>query len=161
MRRTRWETLVGVALVVGVLATLLTMRLERSGPGMPRVAWPVVVVELLIAGVVFAMGWAVRQFLRGKRPGLDPIRAARTAVLAKAACYTGALLTGWYGGQVAAYLADTALPGNAGRAGSAAVAAGGAVVLAGVGLLVEWFCRLPPQDEKEREPGVTPDPAAS
>jgi hypothetical protein len=162
MRRTRWETLLGVALVVGVLAALLTMRLERSGPGMPRVAWPVVVVELLIAAVVFTMGWAVRQFLRGKRPSLDPIRAARTAVLAKAACYTGALLTGWYGGQLAAYLADTALPGNAGRAGSAAVAAGGAVVLAVVGLVVEWFCRLPPQDdEKEREPGVTPDPAAS
>lgn len=162
MRRTRWETLLGVALVVGVLADLLTMRLDRSGPGMPRVAWPVAVVELLIAGVVFGMGWAVRQFLRGKRPGLDPIRAARTAVLAKAACYTGALLTGWYGGQVAAYLADTALPGNAGRAGSAGVAAGGALVLAVVGLVVEWLCRVPPEDdEKQRDPGVAPDPAAS
>ena len=162
MRRTRWETLVGVALVVGVLTALLTMRLDRSGPGMPRVAWPVVVVELLIAAVVFAMGWAVRQFLRGKRPGLDPIRAARTAVLAKAACYTGALLTGWYGGQVVAFFGDAALPGNGGRAVSAAVAAGGAVVLAVVGLVVEWFCRVPPQDdEKQREPGVTPDPAAS
>ena len=161
MRRTRWQTLLGIVAVVGVLVAMLTTWLDRSGPGMPHVPWPVVVVELLIAAVVFSMGWAVRQFLHGKRPGLDPIRAARTAVLAKAACYTGALLTGWYGGQVAAYLADTAIPANAGRAGPAAVAAGGAVVLAAVGLIVEWFCRVPPRDdEKEHEPGATPDPAA-
>ena len=162
MRRTRWQTLVVLAVVVGVLAALLTTWVDRQGPGMPHVPWLVVVVEVLIAGVVFSMGWAVRQFLRGKRPGLDPIRAARTAVLAKAACYTGALLTGWYGGQVAAHLLDTAIPGNAARAGSAAIAAGGAVLLAVVGLVVEWFCRVPPQDdEKQRDSSVTPDPAAT
>lgn len=163
MRRTRWQTLLGIAVVVGVLAAMLTTWLDRQGPGMPRVAWLVVAVELLIAAVVFSMGWAVRQFLHGKRPSLDPIRAARTAVLAKAACYTGALLTGWYGGQTVAHLVDTAIPGNAGRAGSAAVAAGGAVVLAVVGLVVEWFCRVPPprDDEKERDPAATPDPAAT
>jgi hypothetical protein len=161
MRRTRWQTLLGVALVVGVLSALLTNWLDRVGPGMPHVPWLVVAVELVIAGVVFSMGWAVRQFLRGKRPGLDPIRAARTAVLAKAACYTGALLTGFYGGQVASYLLGSG-PANASRAGSAAVAVGGAVVLAGVGLVVEFFCRVPPhEDEKERQPGATPDPAAS
>ncbi len=163
MRRTRWQTLVALAVVVGVLAALLTTWLDRQGPGMPHVSWLVVAVELLIAGVVFSMGWAVRQFLHGKRPGLDPIRAARTAVLAKAACYTGALLTGWYGGQMAAHLLYTAIPGNAGRAGSAAIAALGAVVLAVVGVIVEWFCRVPPprDDETEREPSATPDPAAS
>ncbi|MCL2463960.1 MAG: DUF3180 domain-containing protein, partial [Micrococcales bacterium] len=115
------------------------------------------------AAVVFTMGWAVWQFLHGKRPGLDPIRAARTAVLAKAACYTGALLTGWYGGQAAAYLADSVIPDYLGRAGAAALAAGGAVVLAAVGLLVEWFCHVPPprDDEVARDPAARPDPAAT
>ena len=162
MGRTRWRTLLAITLVVGVLAALTTTWVDRQGPGMPHVAWPVVAVELLIAAVVFSMGWAVRQFLRGKRPSLDPIRAARTAVLAKAACYTGALLTGWYGGQMAAHLLDLSVPGSAGRAGAAAIAAGGAVVLGVVGLVVEWFCRVPPprDDDKEREPVVSPDPAA-
>lgn len=160
MRRTRWQTLLGVVVAVSVFAALLTSWLSREGPGMPHVPWPVVVVEVLIAAVVFSMGWAVRQYLRGKRPTLDPIRAARTAVLAKAACYTGALLTGWYGGQSVAHLVGS-LPESGGRAGAAAIAAGGAALLLGVGLLVEWFCRIPPPDDeqKARENGATPDPA--
>ncbi len=163
MRGTRWQNLVVLTVVVGVLVALLTTWLDRRGPGMPYVPWLVVAVEVIIAAVVFSMGWAVRQFLRGKRPGLDPIRAARTAVLAKASCYTGALLTGWYGGQMAAHLLDPAIPGSAGRAGSAAIAAGGAVLLAVVGLIVERFCRVPPprDDDKGREPSAAPDPAAT
>lgn len=162
MRRTRWQTLVGIAVLVGALAAWLTTWLDQRGPGMPHVPWLVVAVELLIAAVVFSMGWAVRQFLRGKRPGLDPIRAARTAVLAKAACYTGALLTGWYGGQAVARLID-GVPGDGSRALAAGIAAGGALVLAVVGLVVEWFCRVPPpgDDEQATDPTATPDPAAS
>ena len=76
MRRTRWQTLLSIAVVLGVVAALLTTWLDRNGPGMPHVPWLVVAVELLIAGVVFSMGWAVRQFLHGRRPSLDPIRAA-------------------------------------------------------------------------------------
>ena len=55
-----------------------------------------------IAQEVFVLGWHVRQYLQGKRPDLDALRAARTVVLAKASCYTGALLAGWYGGHVLA-----------------------------------------------------------
>ena len=38
------------------------------------------------------------------------------------------------------------------RAQAAAVAAVTAVLMAAVGLLVEWFCRVPPPDEPEKEP---------
>ncbi len=64
---------------------------------------------------------------------------------------------------MAAHLLDTAIPGNAARAGSAGIAVGGAVLLAVVGLVVEWFCRVPPprDDEKERDPSTAPDPAAT
>ena len=49
---------------------------------------------------------------------LDPIRAARTAVLAKASCYTGALLAGWYGGQVLALVTRPRRAGQRRRARS-------------------------------------------
>lgn len=164
MRRTRWQTLLLVALVAGVLAALLTTELYRRGPGMPTVPWLVAVVELVIAAVVFSMGWAVRQFLQGRRPALNPIRAARTAVLAKAACYTGALLVGWYGGQLAVLLLSADLPRSGARAAAAGVATGGALVMAVVGLVVEWFCRIPPprDEQREHEPGgAEPDPSPS
>lgn len=162
MTRTRWQTLLLLAVVVAGLTWLLLRFLEGRGVLAPGVPWLVVGVELLIAGVVLSMGWAVRQFLQGKRPTLDPIRAARTAVLAKAACYTGAVLTGWYGGQVLAVIGDLDLPANPARATAAGIAAGGAVVLAVVGLVVEWFCRVPPPGSEEPQaPGTDPEPTPS
>ena len=163
MQRTRWQTLLLVALSVAAVTWIVLRAVSGRGGLLPTVPALVVVVELLIAGVVFSMGWAVRQFLRGKRPTLDPIRAARTAVLAKASCYTGALLAGWYGGQVLVLVSELEVPGHGARAGAAGIAAGGAVVLAVVGLVVEWFCRVPPPEEgteAEREHPAT-DPSAT
>ncbi|GEL95715.1 DUF3180 domain-containing protein [Cellulomonas composti] len=160
MQRTRWQTLVVLALGVAA-ATWIVYRAVLGRGGMPpQVPWLVIAVEVLIAGVVLSMGWAVRQFLRGKRPSLDPIRAARTAVLAKASCYTGALLAGWYGGQTAVLVSDLDVPGNGGRAIAAGAATLGALLLAGVGLLVEWFCRVPPQEPKDRVQGEAPSTPA-
>jgi len=160
---TRWRTLLLVA--VGVAAvTWWVMRLVvgRGAATPPDVPWLVVAVELLIAGVVLSMGWAVRQYQRGKRPTLDPVRAARTAVLAKASCYTGALLTGWYGGQALSLLTDADVPGNPTRAAAAGVAVLGAVALAVTGLVVEHWCRIPPPDAEEPtlNRGAEPDPSA-
>jgi hypothetical protein len=83
-------------------------------------------------------------------------------MLAKAACYTGALLLGWYAGQVLAVLGHLEIPANGQRAVGAGVAAGGALLLAVVGLVVEAFCRIPPpeDDAKVAQKDVSPDPSA-
>ncbi|MCL2455482.1 MAG: DUF3180 domain-containing protein [Micrococcales bacterium] len=153
MSATRWTTLVAIAAGVAALTWGGARVLVGRGGTVVEVGWLVVGVELLIAGVVFSLGWSVRQFLRGKKPDLDPVRAARTAVLAKAACYTGALLLGWYGGQALYLATDLAVPGNGRRALAAGLAALGAVVLAAVGLVVERLCRVPPPDDAPRLPG--------
>lgn len=164
MARTRWQTLLLLALVVAAVTWTVLRVLVGQGAGLPEVSWLVVLVEVLIAAVVLAMGWQVRQFLAGKRPDLSPLRAARTAVLGKASCYTGALLLGWYGGQLIAHLTDAGVPGAGARAASAGLAALGALVLAVVGLVVEHFCQVPPPpgDGTETAPGTDPaaDPAA-
>jgi hypothetical protein len=147
MARTRWQTLLLVAVAIAAVVWIVLDALSRRGNQPPTVPWLVAAVEVVIGAVVLAMGWQVRQYLKGKRPALNPIRAARTAVLAKAACYTGAVLTGWYGGQVLLFVSNLDQPGNGGRAGAAGVATGGALVLAAVGLIVEWFCRVPPPEE--------------
>jgi Protein of unknown function (DUF3180) len=162
MRRTRWQTLVAVAAVVTVLGWVVLRLLEQQGVTLPPVPWSVVLVLLVISAVVLRMGWAVRQFLRGKRPDLDPIRAARTAVLAKASCYTGASLFGWYLAQVLIVIGDLDIEARRERAVAAAVAALGAALLAGVGLLVEHMCQVPPpEDEEAEKAGPETDPAAA
>jgi hypothetical protein len=164
MRRTRWQTLLLVAVAITVLGWLVLWALERQGTTPPPVSPLVVAVLLVISAVVLRMGWAVRQFLRGKRPDLDPLRAARTAVLAKASCYTGASLTGWYAAQVLVVIGDLAIEPRRERAVAAAIAAVGAVVLAVVGLVVEHLCRVPPppSDDAERATGPdATDPAAA
>lgn len=163
MSATRVRTLVLAALgVAAVTWWVMRVTVGRGAATPPEVPWLVVAVELVIAAVVLSMGWAVRQYQRGRRPLLDPVRAARTAVLAKAACYTGALLTGWYGGQALSLLTDADVPGNTERAGAAGLAAVGAVALAVVGLVVEHWCRVDPPDGEEPTlpPAVEPDPAA-
>lgn len=151
MAPTRWSTLVVIALSIGSLTWVGDRWMFHRGGYTPEVGWLVLPVELLIAGVVLFLGLRVRQYLRGERPGLDGLRAARTATLAKAAAYTGSLLLGWYGGQTFFWLSEVAVPAAGGFAIRAGLAFAGALVLAIVGMLTERMCQIPPAD-KEPEP---------
>lgn len=157
MRRTPWPRLVGIAL----LATIVALAALRIAEAVGWVARPVPLLAPLavglIAAVVLGAGWNVRQYTRGKRPGLDPIVAARTVVLATAACYTGALLFGWYGAQVIAVLGDLAIAGRRAIAVSAGIGLLATLALTVVGVVVERWCEVrPPDDEGEagRSPAV-------
>ncbi len=113
----------------------------------------VALVMLAIAAVVGKLGWNVRQYVRGKRPGLNLLLAARTAVLAKAASYTGALLTGWYGAHALVVVPDLDIEARHAVMVGALVAVAGAVVLSVVGLVVERWCEVPPSEGDNLEPG--------
>jgi len=153
MARTKVTTLLLVAVVTTLLGWLVVAGLERRGTYLPHVPWIVdVALVALAAGVLWA-GWAVRSYLAGRRPSLDPLRAARTLVLAKAAALTGSLLAGWYLAQVLVVLGDLAIEARRDRAVAAGVAALCAVLLAVVGLVVEKFCQIPPEDPESLDPG--------
>lgn len=149
MVATRWQALALACLGAGVVSWLVWRTVVAQGGLPPQVPWSVVAILLVVAGVVLWLGLAVRAYQRGKRPNLEPLRAARTAVLAKASSITGALLSGWYGAQAIVLLADLANEPVRSSALSAGVAAIAAIVLAVVGLVVERFCRLPPPEGGE------------
>ncbi|MBE7699190.1 DUF3180 domain-containing protein [Oerskovia sp. Sa1BUA8] len=153
MQRTKVTTLLLVTVVTTVVGWLVVVGLERRGTYLPRVPWIVDVALVGLAVAVFWAGWAVRSYLKGRRPSLDPLRAARTLVLAKAAALTGSLLAGWYLAQVVAVLGDLAIEPRREKAVAAGVAALSAVVLAVVGLVVETFCQVPPEDGDPSERG--------
>lgn len=155
MRRTPWTR----PLVVAVVAAAVSAAALRIAESRGAVLLPVPVlapaVVLAIGAVVLALGWNVRQYTRGKRPGLDPLLAARTVVLATAAAYTGALLTGWYAAHVLVALGDLGLDARRDLAVSAGIAVVTAVVLTVAGLVAERWCEVPPPDDDEHGPGAS------
>ena len=153
MSRTPVRRLLVVALVGMAVSAGLLRLVERGGGTLLPVSALSILVVLLIAALVGALGWSVRQYKQGKRPGLDPLLAARTVVLATASAYTGALLSGWYAAHVLVVLRDLAIPARRAVAVSALIALLCTVVLTVVGLVVERWCEVRPQDPDE--PGAT------
>jgi len=159
MRVTPWPRLVLVAALAAVGSYGLLRLVEgRGATVLPPSMLSSVVVMAIAIGVGLA-GWNVRQFVRGKRPGLDPLLAARTVVLATAASYTGALLSGWYGGHVLLVLRDLGIAARREVAAAAALALLASAVLAVTGLVVERWCRIPPP--QDGEPGAPAGTAGS
>ena len=158
MRRTPIRVLVLTFVGVTFLGTLVLRALAARGVRLAPVAWIEYVAILALAGLIFAMGWAVRAYQKGRKPDLDPLRAARTFVLAKAAALTGAILAGRYLAAVLDVVGDLDIAAQRDRAIAAGIAAVCSLVLAVVGLVVEKFCELPPPDEDATAPG-SQDPA--
>lgn len=144
-----------LAAVAGVGAVVLRM-LEAQGIYLPRVSWVEYVAILVLTAAIFWSGWAVRAYQKGDKPDLDPLRAARTFVLAKAGALTGALLAGRYLAEVLVLVGQLGIEARRDRAIAAAIAFGCAVILAVVSLVVEKFCELPPTDDTESEHSADP-----
>jgi len=136
---TRPATLLGLAAAFAVLGYVLVEVAYGSLPALPLYA-PVTIV--LLAVVEAAMARVVRDRLAGTGRPLDPLQAARAAVLAKASSTTGALLLGGYGGVLAWLLPRRGELALADRdavvAGLSVLACLGLVVAA---LLLERSCR--------------------
>ena len=85
---------------------------------------------------------------------LNPILAAWTLVLAQACAYTGSVLLGWHAGIFVDQLRLWNLRSDQTITWLAVAMAGGGLVMIVVGLMVERFCRIPPEDgDAESAPG--------
>lgn len=147
MTPARIGTAVLIALAsVAVCWVLLDLWAGSGGTSLP-LSWPVVVAVLALVAVVIAAGWPVRNWVHGRRERmLDPLVAARTAVLAKAAAYGGAALTGWYLSQDLLLLPDL-VGDREDRFVVALLAALAAVGVSVAGFVVQNWCRVPPDDD--------------
>jgi H+/Cl- antiporter ClcA len=148
----RWLAVVG--LVAGLAGWLVNWFATRNGYGTPTLPLTSLVTTAAIIGITLFFGRRVLQWRNGRRDRpLDPILATRTLVLAQACAYAGAVTLGWHAG----ILVDQAmlLPVRSATAplwGSVALIVGGIVMIM-VGLVVENFCRLPPDDDGTGAPG--------
>jgi hypothetical protein len=142
-----------IAVVSTAASWLLLDTWTGSGQEPPPLPWTAVAGTFALAIAVVSLGVPVRRWVAGRRDRpLDPLYAARAFVLAKAAAFGGAVLTGWYLGQALALLPDVVGARRA-KLLLALAAAVAAVAVSAAGLLVQRWCRVPPSDDDEDPAG--------
>ena len=145
----------GQAVVIALVSTaaswLLLDTLTSSGREPLPLPWTAIAGTAALAAAVVSLGLPVRRWVAGRRDRpLDPLFAARAFVLAKAAVYGGAVLAGWYAGQALALLPDVVGTRRT-KLLLALVAVIAAIAVSVAGLVVQRWCRVPPDDD-ENEP---------
>lgn len=149
MKRTHASSLVAFGFAGLALGYLGELALVSSGA--QAIVPPLTLALTLVgaAALVLAFAWPIRQAVRGDaNRRIDPFRAARTAVLAKASSVTGALVLG-AGLGVIAFLVTRSVPAVASSVWTAVATAAGAALLLAAGLVAEHFCTIPPDEPDE------------
>lgn len=142
--RSPWTAVVVVAAaLLGWLAALAAPSLGMPAPAVGRTG---LITVAGVAMLCLVLAWRVRRD-RDRRPAerMDPLAAARTLILGQAAGFTGAALAGWHGG-IAAQVASRAGAGAPTVVDAALLGLGGLVLLV-VGIIVESWCRIPPEED--------------
>jgi hypothetical protein len=145
MRPTRWYLLVGLGVVAGAVAYLVTRAKYDDLPS-PTLVAQASLVLLAVAEAYTARTTRARLAGRaGTRP-IDPILVARFVALAKASSIVGAMAAGAYAGFLGwvAQLHSTAAHSDV-RTASVGVGAG--LLLVGAALALEWVGRIPDSDD--------------
>ena len=146
MQRTSSSTLAVWAVIGTVLAIVADVVLESQGFSLPGLPWFAVIGMLVLSAILLLLGWPIKKWNDGDRTKeIDPLQAARVAIMAKASALTGAGLCGWYLGNAGYYFLSAPGIRNDIAAGML-VAMISAAVLMIVGMIVEVFCEIPPQD---------------
>ncbi|MDR5698483.1 DUF3180 domain-containing protein [Agromyces aerolatus] len=151
MRRTHPSSLIACVVggvVLGYLGDLLVV--SSGGTALvPPLSLPITLVG--VAAIVLVLAWPVRRAVTGhSRRRLDPFRAMRIAVLAKASSLAGALVLG-LGIGITLFLLTRAVVPNATVVWMALATAIGAALMLAAGLVAEWFCTLPPPDDPDAQ----------
>jgi hypothetical protein len=145
--RTRVSTLV-VLVAVGA-ATGFLVQIALAAGSLPKYQpeYTLALSLLFIAGIAIALAVPIRRATRATVPTrIDPFHATRVVVFAKASSITGALLTGAAAGLLAELVTRSGGLNTDSLLRSLAVL-GGAIALLAAGLIGEYLCTVPPDDE--------------
>ncbi|HLS02609.1 MAG TPA: DUF3180 domain-containing protein [Beutenbergiaceae bacterium] len=146
MTQIGWKPLLGLYLGVGGVSTLVLRWFQLRGTDPFPVPLSVIIVLVLIAGLVLCFGIRIRRWVRDGEH-FDAVGATRTLALAQAASLVGAMQAGYFTSQI--IIVYEALPApDAWRVtlfGIAALVAAGVLIAAG--LIAQWCCRVPPDED--------------
>lgn len=105
-RRTPWWWYV-IAMLVGLLAGMGISHLEETrGLGLAGIPYLASAVMVVVGFIVLYLAWQVHKYTttdpkkRAQLKPMDSERCVNTLIVSKALAIAGALLAGWYGGQI-------------------------------------------------------------
>ncbi|MFJ6651544.1 DUF3180 domain-containing protein [Microbacterium sp. NPDC091313] len=146
----------GVLILVAVLGVALGFALDNAltAWGRPTFAPAVTlpILLLLLAAVVLVLAIPIFRATRGRAAGpVNPFRALRIAVLAKASSVVGAIMTGFAVGLLVYGLTRDVAP-SLGSLGTVIATAVCGVILVAAGLVAEQLCTLRKDDDDDEHP---------
>ena len=155
MTRTRVSTLV-ILVSIGAAAGFL-VQIALAAGSLPKYQpeYTLALSLLFIAGIAIALAVPIRRATRATVPTrIDPFHATRVVLFAKASSISGALLTGAAVGLLAELVTRSGGLNTDSLLRSLAVL-GGAIALLAAGLIGEFLCTVPPDDD-DRTPRPLP-----
>lgn len=118
------------------------------------------VVCFVLAAVLVWLGFQVAKFRdrerRADARAMNPLLAARVAVLAQATALTGSALVGWHIPFLVSYVSLISVRGFTASLWVALADLVGGMVLIAAGLWVEGMCKIPPSDSSQDGGGSAP-----
>ncbi|WP_022901110.1 DUF3180 domain-containing protein [Humibacter albus] len=151
MKRTGPIALIALGVIGLAIGYLVELALVAAGSPMLIPPLSLSITLIAIAVIVVLVAVPIRRAVHSKvKVHVDPFRAMRVAVLAKACSMVGGLLTG-VGIGVVVYVLTRTVVASADSIWLSVVAAATAVILLIGGLIAEFFCTLPPPKDEERE----------
>lgn len=159
MKRTSPVALLIVALAGAAAGVLVDHALTSAGRATftPVIALPILLV--ILGAAVLLLAWQIRRSVRatdGERRLVDPFRALRTAMLARASSLLGALVAGFAVGLLG-YLLSRPVAPPVGSTVAIATTVAGAVILVAAALIAEHFCTLPHDPDAPGGAGMEED----
>ena len=161
MRPIRFTALGLIGVLLGLLGFAATQLADRASAATPVLPYSALGSMTVIAVFTLALGIRVLRWRNSEKRTrmIDPIFAARTLVLAHACAYAGAVLLGWHAGVIADQIPVWAARATSPVVLQAVAMMGGGIIMVAIGLLVERFCRIPPEDGGEGERGRESGPS--
>jgi hypothetical protein len=148
VRHTRPATVVLFGLVGAIAGFVLEVALAAAGQPVMIPPYTLAVTLVAAAVIVVVLAVPIRRAIRGtSATRINPFRAMRVVVLAKASSLVGALIAGFSAG-VLVFLLTRPVVADVGSLWPGIVAALAGAVLLVAGLVAERLCTLPP-DEPE------------
>ncbi|MGV9195334.1 DUF3180 domain-containing protein [Microbacterium sp. MC2] len=152
MKRTSPGILVAAAVVGAAVGFLVDQLLTATGRPTFTPSPLLAILLAMLAVVLVVLALPIRRATHTPgAPPVDPFRALRIAMLAKASSLVGALVAGFAGGLLVFLLTRPVLPSLGSWGAVFATAVGGLVLVAGA-LIAEHLCTTR-KDDDDQQPG--------